>query len=162
MTTIWRDDDVLWKPTDLDALLYADDILQRHGALHTIAVIASRLTREVGRIIRERGMSAQLHCWDHDDLSVNVDAVAQLPAAVARMEDMIGTRPTVLYPPWNRSSEMLQTAAARLRLKVSTRKASLEQFIRFRGSIGEDTINFHHWHAPDVELLDVALRYAKP
>ncbi len=157
MPIIWRDDDILMPPHSLGKLLAVDDILQRHGALHTIAIIAETLTEEVAAVIRERGMSAQLHCWSHDDLSVDEVAIAQLPQAVAKIEDMVGVRPTTLYPPWNRASPLLVKVAKALGLSVSWEKVSLSQYIRFRGSVTEPAVNFHYWHAPDVEQLEVAL-----
>lgn len=160
MPIIWRDDDILMPRHSLDRLLAADDIFQRHGVLHTVAIIAETLTPAVAAAIRERGMSAQLHCWSHDDLSISDAALAQLPQAVARIEDMVGIRPTVLYPPWNRCSAKLLDAAKALGLTVSWRKISLEQYIRCEGDVREDTVNFHYWHQPDVDQLDLALSIA--
>lgn len=157
---IWRDDDILMPRQSLARLLAADDIFQRYGCLHTIAIIASTLTPAVAAAIRERGMSAQLHCWAHDDLSTDAAAVAQLPQAVARIEDMVGTRPTVLYPTWNKVSPMLLAKADELGLKVSWRKISLEQYIRCDGDVAENVVNWHYWHQPDVDQLEVALRIA--
>ena len=141
-------------PHTVDMLLRADDILQRYGQKHTVAIIASTLTDKVAAAIRDRGMVAQLHCWDHDDLSIDADAVAELPMAVARIEDMTDQRPTVLYPPWNRTSPMLEDAAAELGMTVSAKKISLTQYIKgVRGL----PVNFHFWHEPDVNLLPKAL-----
>ena len=147
-------------PRTLPQLLAVDDIVRAHGETHTIAIIASTLTRELGRLIRERGMSAQLHCWNHDDLSLDADGRAQLAGAVAKIEDLVGTRPAVLYPPWNRTGPELEAAALELGLRVSVRKISLEQFIRCRGDVEEETINFHFWHPEDVAQLPEALRIA--
>jgi peptidoglycan/xylan/chitin deacetylase (PgdA/CDA1 family) len=157
---IWRDDDVLRGDTDLADLLAVDDLLQQAGVRHTVAIIAETLTPEVAAVLRARGMSCQLHCWHHDDLSVDERAVAQLPQAVDKIADLIGVRPTVLYPPWNRTSPMLQAAAAALGLRVSWQKVSLEPFTRVKGHVTQDTINFHYWHAPDRLALVEALRYA--
>lgn len=151
---IWRDDDVVTAPHTLAQLLAVDDIIRRAGQVHTVAIIAETLTAEVAAAIRDRGMDAQLHCWRHDDLSVDAAAVGQLPDAVAKIADMVGTRPTVLYPPWNRTSEMLEVAAGWLGLTVSAEKISLGQYLR--GARGLP-VNFHFWHAPDVALLERAL-----
>lgn len=158
---IWRDDDVLELARTLPQLLGADELLRRYGQVHTIAIIASTLTPELAAIIRERGMSAQLHCWAHDDLSVDGIAIAQLPAAVAKIEALVGTRPTVIYPPWNRTSALLETAACKLGLAVSVAKISLEQYIRADGDVAESVVNFHYWHASDMELLEPALKIAQ-
>lgn len=157
---IWRDDDILFHRHRIDELLAIDDVFQRYGCLHTIAIIAETLTPELGAIIRERGMSAQLHCWAHDDLSIDRAAVAQLPQAIARIEDLVGTRPTVLYPTWNKVSPMLLDAAAALGLTVSWKKISLEQYIRCDGDVAESTVNFHYWDAGDAALIGQALEIA--
>jgi hypothetical protein len=157
---IWRDDDVLFHRHRLPELLALDDIFQRYGCLHTVAIIAETLTPELGAIIRERGMSAQLHCWSHDDLSVDETAIAQLPAAVAKIEDMVGARPTILYPPWNRTSQALEAAAAALGLTVSWQKISLEQYIRANGDVSETVCNFHYWNEGDAKLIEPALKIA--
>lgn len=159
---IWRDDDVLWEAHGLDELLLVDDLLQERGVRHTVAIIADRLTPAVAAVIRERQMVAQLHCWHHDDLSVDVGAIAELPQAVQKIEELCGQRPTVLYPPWNRTSPWLEQAASELNLRVSAQKISLEQFIRFRGHVSEQTINFHYWHEPDRLALGEALRFTRP
>lgn len=157
MTIIWRDDDV-GQNTRLDVLQSVDDVFQRHSKPHTIAVIASGIeTRtDLVKLIRDRRMIVQLHCWEHDDLSVDAAARGELERAV----DLLGSlfaRPTVLYPPWNRSSSELEDAAARLGLAVSFRKVSLSQYVRVNGSVSENVVNFHHWHVPDVLLLERAL-----
>lgn len=148
------------KASDLSRLLLVDDLLREHGQLHTIAIIAANLTPALGKIIRERGMSAQLHCWEHDDLSVDSMAIAALPKAVWTVEDLTGTRPTTLYPPWNRSGPELERMAGRLGLVVSFEKISLDQYIRFDGKVGEEVINFHHWYEPEHAQLAAALKIA--
>jgi peptidoglycan/xylan/chitin deacetylase (PgdA/CDA1 family) len=154
---IWRDDDIL-QHSGLAPLLRVDDCLQAAGVVHTIAIVARTLTPALARVIRDRRMSAQLHCWDHDDLAVDAKARAQLAAAVATIEDLIGVRPTTLYPPWNRTSDALQAAAAALGLTVSAEKLSLEQFIRVQGDVPEASVlNFHYWSATDREALTTAL-----
>lgn len=159
---IWRDDDILYPHVKLADLLWVDDLLRDHGCTHTVAIIAETLTPELGAVIRERGMVPQLHCWAHDDLSVESAAIAELPAALDRIETLCGSRPTVLYPPWNRTSTVLESVAKALGLTVSVDKLSLEQFNRFQGDVGpDDVINFHFWHQPDRDALAYAMRYVK-
>lgn len=154
---IWRDDDI-GQNTKLDVLQAVDDVFQRHGVPHTIAVIASRIdTRpDLVELIRERRMIVQLHCWEHDDLSVDAAARGELERAVETLTSLFA-RPTVLYPPWNRSGPELEAEAARLGLTVSFKKVSLSQYMRVRGDVTERVINFHHWHVPDIELLERAI-----
>lgn len=156
---IWRDDDV-GVGTKLEALQAVDDILQRYRLPHTIAIVAQGLERrpDLVAFILERGIQPQLHCWNHDEPLTIEQARTRLPEAVALLARLFHRRPTVLYPPWNKSNAALELAAAALDLTVSTRKISLEQFIRCDGDVLEDVINFHHWHAPDVALLPEAAR----
>jgi hypothetical protein len=157
---IWRDDDIGAK-TSLEELRAVDDLFQASGLVqHTIAVVAAGLERrpDLVNFIRERRMLVQLHCWEHHDLSLDTKARAMLPRAVDLLEQLFQRRPTVLYPPWNQTNEALHEAAAALGLRVSATKVSLAQFLRAGGDVREDTINFHYWHAPDVEQLAPAIR----
>ena len=156
---IWRDDDVLQAGSGIDDLLHVDNLLRRAGCVHTVAILAETLTPALAAVIRDCGMVPQLHGWSHDDLSVDEHAIAQLPAAVEKLTAVCG-RPTVLFPPWNRTSPRLEAAAAALGLRVSAEKVSLEQVIRFQGKLPDTAIvNFHYWHAPDRRALAEALRY---
>jgi peptidoglycan/xylan/chitin deacetylase (PgdA/CDA1 family) len=155
---IWRDDDILKTPNSLDALLEVDDLCQRYLQPHTVAVIVETLTPALATVLRGRGMDVQLHCWRHHDLSVDAAGRAQLGDAVQKIADLVGTRPTILYPPWNRTSPALEAAAAALGLTVSCNKLSLAQFIRVEGDVRERVVNFHYWHPPDRELLKTALQ----
>jgi peptidoglycan/xylan/chitin deacetylase (PgdA/CDA1 family) len=154
---IWRDDDILMEDTRLDQLLIADDLLQRYGRLHTVAIVAETLTPEVAAAVRARGMSAQLHGWRHDDLSVDRAAIGQLRQACDKIADLVGVRPTVLYPPWNKTGPAMEAEARALGLTVSARKTSLAHYIRHKGRVSHDTINFHYW-APEMALLEPALQ----
>lgn len=167
---IWRDDDIgaahvtragkVVPGTRIDDLRAVDDIFQRHGVPHTIAVMAFDLDKrpDLVELIRERRMLAQLHCWRHDDLTSDALARDDLARAVDAMAAAFGAPPTVLYPPWNRTSPEVEEAAARLGLTVSAQKISLSQWIRFRGHVAETVVNFHHWHVPDAVLVEPALR----
>jgi peptidoglycan/xylan/chitin deacetylase (PgdA/CDA1 family) len=167
---IWRDDDIgaaqtnhagiVIPGTKLSELQAADDLFQRYGVPHTIAVIAKDLdTRpDLIDLIRERGMNVQLHCWTHDDLTVDESARDDLERARDLVATLFGRAPAVLYPPWNRCNNHVMAAAARLGMRVSHRKVSLEQFIRFGGDVEERTVNFHHWDVDgDMQLLELAL-----
>lgn len=159
---IWRDDDILWLHYPLSLLLEIDDLFQAAGVTHTLAILASTLTPDVAAAIRARDMVPQLHGWRHDDLSVDGHAIDELPQAVLKIEELVGIRPTVLYPPWNKTSPVLEQAAAALGLTVSSRKLSLSQVIRNGGvdrkQIG--TINFHYW-ADECALLPQAFALVK-
>jgi peptidoglycan/xylan/chitin deacetylase (PgdA/CDA1 family) len=158
---IWRDDDIAVR-TKVWQLRRVNDILRDHGAQHTIAVIAKDIeTRpDLLELIRERRMIVQLHCWTHEDLTAHEWARIDLARAVETLDLLFGRPPTVLYPPWNRTNAEVEEAAERLGLVVSATKISLDQFIRCGGDTDENTVNFHHWHGGDVELLEPALKIA--
>lgn len=158
MKITWRDDDVGFR-TKIDVLAAVDDVFQKYNVAHTIAVVASGMDKrpDLVDMILERGMIVQLHCWEHDDLTLP-QFQADLPKAVDMMADLFGAPPTVLYPPWNKSDRGLTGIAASLGLTVSTDKISIEQYLRAGGDVKEDTINFHHWHVPEAILLDEAVR----
>ena len=69
---VWRDDDVAVDTTwlRLRQLLEVDDVFQRYGVPHTVAVIVEDIWRNQPVIdaILSRGMIPQLHGWTHDDL----------------------------------------------------------------------------------------------
>lgn len=167
---IWRDDDVgaaqtnragdVIPGTKLSDLRRADDLFQRYGIPHTIAVMAKDLDSrpDLIELIHERRMNVQMHCWTHDDLTVDAKARNDLERARDMLADIFGRAPAVLYPPWNRSSGEVENRAAQLGMRVSYRKVSLSQFIRFDGEVGERTVNFHHWAEEDMSLLELALQ----
>lgn len=156
---IWRDDDIGFA-TPIEALSAVDDLFQDYGVKHTIAVMAKAMDKrpELVDCILERGMIVQLHCWTHLDLTKDANARAELAQAVEMVERLFGHPPSILYPPWNRTSDELTEAAAALGMSVSHKKISLDQFIRAGGDVAEDTCNFHYWAVQDVARLDRALR----
>jgi peptidoglycan/xylan/chitin deacetylase (PgdA/CDA1 family) len=157
---IWRDDDVNAK-TRIEVLAAVDDLFQKYGFPHTIAVIVDGFERRADliKLIRERKMIVQLHCWTHLDLRFE-ENWTDIERGVNILSGLFGERPTVLYPPWNRESADLNIFARSLGLDVSTRKVSLEQYVRAEGDVAEGTVNFHHWYVPDALLLEPALRIA--
>lgn len=160
---IWRDDDILW-PGDgehpsgpLRKLAEVDDLFQKYGLKHTVAVLASTLTPAVVSLLKERRMDVQLHAWKHDDLSVDAAARGELRQAIERIEDLFGVRPTTLYPPWNRVSRPLFKAARELGLTVSHEKVSLASYLGYAHAHRSLVINFHYW-APEIAQLEPAMQ----
>jgi peptidoglycan/xylan/chitin deacetylase (PgdA/CDA1 family) len=106
-------------------------------------------------------MAVQLHGWQHDDLSTSQRGVAELPQALKTIHDLLGVRPTILYPPWNKTSPFLEASAQRLGLRVNPVKVSLDYFIRRGGRVkNPTTLNFHYW-ADEVALLPAAFALAR-
>lgn len=160
---IWRDDDI-GVDTNLDTLRVVDDIFQRYNTRHTVAIMAAGMDGrpDLVQLIRDRGMLVQLHCWTHHDLTANKAARGELKQAAELVADLFGARPTVLYPPWNRSSPVVVRCAAELGMTVSTHKITLAAYIRAGGDVQEQVVNFHHWHVPEALLLEPALQLAAP
>lgn len=156
---IWRDDDIGAR-NDRDQLLRVDDAFQAVGLPHTVACVMEGLVEKpaIIKAILDRRMVPQLHCWDHEDLTTSPKSLAALGMAIKAMEHLLGVRPTVLYPPWNRTSEPVRQVAAELGLTVSTEKISLSQFLRAGGEVREDTVNFHYWDAEEARQIGEALR----
>ncbi len=155
---VWRDDDVLQTVNgSLMDLLRVDDLFQSHGVKHTVAVLAYTLTEELAEAIVERGMDAQLHGWFHDNHAQDISACARLGEAADLIEAMVGTRPTVFYPPFNHTSADMEAAAMAHGLTVSARQMSLKDYLDGRHDPSIDVINFHYW-APERELLKDALQ----
>lgn len=151
---IWRDDDISAQ-TNVWELLLADDVLRAAGLRHTVAVIAKDIEDHVELIdaIRERRMDVQLHCWTHDDLTIDRESLRNLASGVETIEQVFGQRPTVLYPPWNRADGMVYEVAESLGLRVSNQKVSLQKYIKVGGDVAEDVVNFHYWSEEERALL---------
>ena len=156
---IWRDDDIS-RTTHLAHLLQVDDQFQLTGQTHTIACIMRDMLLRPDLItaIKGRRMEPQLHCWTHDDLTTDTQSLRALPMAVQAMEDLFGVRPTVLYPPWNRSNERVEAMAEELGLTVACEKLSLQAYLRAGGYVQETVVNFHYWDAEESRLIGEALR----
>ncbi len=158
---IWRDDDIGVETTGwrLERLRQVDDLFQTHRLPHTVAVLAVdlELNPDLIALIRNRKMIVQLHGWEHEDYVANPSALLDLPVAVSTLERLFKTRPTVFYPPWNRSNDLVAHACDLLGLTVSAEKISLEQYIRVQGDADCDTVNFHYWNEADHQLLREAL-----
>lgn len=159
-TLVWRDDDIGFE-TDIDTLMLVDDFFQLHRVTHTIAVMVDKLHKrpDLVEFIRARGMDVQLHCWDHIDLSKEPREQLHdhLSVAVEEVNALFGKRPTVLYPPWNRSSDLVREVAAAVGMVVHDQKISLEAYIRTGGGVKEHTINFHYWATQERDLIPQAL-----
>ena len=131
---IWRDDDIS-SATQLEMLLEADAALSEYGLTHTVAVIAEGFDQrpDLVEAIKACRMDVQLHCWTHEDLTLNRESLHSLSHGVEMIERLFGARPTVLYPPWNRADETVVAVAAELGLRVSVEK--VDQLINLVGEL---------------------------
>lgn len=156
---IFRDDDISHN-TKLDDLVRVHGMFQRAEVTHTVALIMQnlQLAPDLVRYLRtEPWFDLQLHCWQHVDLTTEPNLDDHLDKALELYEQLFGDAPTVLYPPWNRSDVNLIYTAGRFGLKVRPNKISLAQYIKVRGDVREDTVNFHYWAPHEQILVEPAL-----
>jgi peptidoglycan/xylan/chitin deacetylase (PgdA/CDA1 family) len=158
---IFRDDDISVL-TDLPEFMKVDSIFKKYGVQHTIAVIVKDIENNaelVGYIKANSHIKVQLHCWEHIKFTENHDLLKEhFALALAKLKEVFNVTPTILYPPWNESDERVEKIARSFGLIVSTNKITLSQYLRVKGQVAEDTINFHYWHDEDAMLIDPALR----
>lgn len=158
---IWRDDDIQ-VISDVPEFTRVDSFFKKYGVEHTIAVIAKDIENNaelVNYINANPHIKVQLHCWEHIKFTENTDILGEhLVLGIEKLKQVFNVKPTILYPPWNESNREVQVIAHRLGLKVSNQKISLTQYLKVKGSVAEDVINFHFWHDEDAMLLEPALR----
>lgn len=158
---IFRDDDIGFL-TDVPEFKKVDAIFKKYGAKHTIAVIAKDIEKNTELceyINANKHIDVQLHCYEHIKLTENTDLLKEhLQKGIKIIQNIFGKTPTILYPPWNETNGEVKTIAASVGLKISHYKISLTQYLRCKGMVKEDTINFHYWHDEDAMLIDPALR----
>lgn len=162
---IWRDDDI-GHLTNLDEFRKVDAIFKDYGFRHTIAVIVKDIEKNealVDYINTNTHIDAQVHCWNHQELAGmdRAQLAKELSLCVWRMSEVFGKAPSVIYPPWNKTDDQLVKVAAEMGLTVKEEKLSLQQYIRVKGHVKEDTVNFHYWSYEDVLHLDAALAVYK-
>lgn len=161
---IWRDDDIshLTSVKNFEKFKWVQEIFDKYEVTHTIAVIAKDIekSKELIKFINEHNIDVQLHCWEHIDYSKEENKDKILPSLIYALDSMqvFHRPPTIIFPPWNRSSDDLVEIAATKSLKVSYKKASLQGYIKAGGDIEENVINFHYWAEQETMFLEQALR----
>lgn len=162
---IWRDDDpaLQTKGDKLRQFIEVNELFKKYGVTHTIALITRDIeknTELVDYIKANPIIDVQLHCVDHIDFThAPIERVEwQLKTGADDIERVFGKRPTTWFPTWNKTTETVNKIAAKLSLKVSYKKISLDQYIRVNGHVAEDVINMHFWHYGDQINLEQALR----
>lgn len=157
---IFRNDDVSYK-TEVGQFEEVHKLFKKHIVLHTIAVICKDIQKnqELIDYINRNNIDVQIHCWEHYDFTQNHDKLrADLPKAVKAITKYFRHPPITLYPPWNKSDEIVEQIAKENGLTLSNKKVSLSQYIRFEGKVEEDVINFHSWALPEIIVLEEALQ----
>lgn len=162
-TKIYREDDlsIETKGERLKRFKAAHALLVKYNVLHTVALIChdieknKALVRYMQAEVKRGTMSVQVHCWDHVDLTIDPSRLLyELPLCIQSISELFGQRPTTLFPPWNRSNEMVEEIAKANGLKVSNKKMSLSGYLKGQN---EDVINWHSW-ADEIIDLEAALK----
>ena len=158
---IWRDDDIHWL-TNVKEFSKVHDIFNKYKVKHTIAIIAKDFEKNVeliDYIKLQTNIDVQLHCYEHISFPHNLDILKnELKLGIKKIEDVFSKKPTVVYPPWNRTNDKVQRIAELLDLKVSTIKVGLSFYLKAIGNVDENVINFHFWSTGDIIFLEQALR----
>jgi peptidoglycan/xylan/chitin deacetylase (PgdA/CDA1 family) len=158
-TKIFRDDDIS-HTTDIALFKRVHNYFKEAIVLHTIALICKDIETNPDLIeyIKSQNIDVQVHCWTHYDMTTDYEQVKEdLQKCIVTIKAVFGERPTTLFPPWNRTDETVNQIAGSLGLKVSNKKISLDQYIRFNGEVSEEVINFHYWAQQESILLEPAL-----
>lgn len=162
----FRDDDTSYL-TNLKRFTEVHELFIKYGVIHTIAVICKDIEKNpelIAYINKHRdSFDIQIHCWEHTPMPENTDLACDLQGCINAIQYQFGTKPTTVYPPWNRSDEYVGEVAESLGLIVSNTKTTLSAYVRTMGGVEEDVINFHSWCEPEVMLIEPALKiYKRP
>jgi peptidoglycan/xylan/chitin deacetylase (PgdA/CDA1 family) len=153
---IFRDDDIS-KDTDLKKFKAVRDLFNKYGVLHTVALICKDIEQNkplLKYLKSQKNIDVQVHAWEHFNFQTDLPKLhEQLPLAVELVTKHFN-KPTVLYPPWNKSSIGVERIAWDNGLKVMADKISLSQYLR---GVKGNVINFHYW-APECSDLEAALK----
>lgn len=159
---IFRDDDISWK-TKTEDFIGVNEIFKQYKVIHHIAVIAKDLekmdSKLIGYIKDNKNISVQLHCWEHlhYPLYPKDEVFNQLEMALEKICKVFNVYPTFFFPPWNDMTPEIKMVADRLGLISSWQKISFSQYIKTRGYVLEDVINFHYWAYEETQFLETAL-----
>lgn len=159
-TITWRSDDIS-KDTDLKRFKEVHSLFLKYKVVHTIALIClgieenMPLIKYIQKQQNNGSMSIQVHCWQHYDLPTNPARFSgELPQCIDTIIKYFVTRPTTLFPPWNKTDKHINNIAQINGLKVSTQKMSLSGYLKGQK---EEVINFHTW-ADEIIDLEPALK----
>lgn len=159
---IFRDDDISFA-TDMVKFIRVQDIFDKYGILHTIALVTKDIGKapELIKFINTHNIDVQIHCYEHIDYSLEINEwliEPQLKESIEIVKRFFNKTPTVFYPPWNKSCKKLKEVCTDLGLIVSFEKISLPAYIRAGGGISQNVINFHYWAEQEVMHLEIALK----
>ena len=158
---IFRDDDIHFE-TDLRRFKHIDSLFIEYGIEHHIAVICHRMglhTELIDYIHKHPHIIPQIHGWEHIDYTVNHNLIREhLTLCIKQMQYLGFAKPTIFFPPWNRTDDVINFVAGELGLIVLHEKNTLTDFIQGNPLVPGDIINFHYWADMDSQMLEPALR----
>lgn len=168
---IFRDDDIS-VTTNIQKLEAAHEIIVGAGRVHTVAVQMREIAtnEEVWIWLHEAsGLNVQLHGWDHSALDgepwyhnrtgqlhrgLTLDEVTDELRQCCEYWENISRRGgykwkplEVLFPPWNRVSDLTHRAAEKVGLRVDASHGPSSR-----------TLLFHYWCSREVDRLRKAVR----
>lgn len=153
---IFRNDDIS-KTTDLKQFKAVHALFNKYKVTHTIALICKDIEDNkqlVKYLKQQKNIDIQVHAWEHYDFTLEPVRLSEdLPKCVELITRLF-KKPTILYPPWNKSDLRVAHIARQLGLEVSNKKISLSQYLE--GKPGE-VINFHSWDK-ECKDLEAALK----
>lgn len=105
------------------------------------------------------------HGWAHDNYAeMTVDAIVRdMGAAMFLCNRLFNKIPTKWYPPWNKWSGTMETAAGILGLTVDSESYDIAKFIRNVESNTYDghSLYFHGWNGGEMMMFPKMIELAK-
>jgi len=107
----------------------------------------------------------QLHGLEHDRLWAMTETqffTSIYANLMLTKRDFIYSNPTILYPPWNEKTDIMDKVCKDLGITIKTTQKTIREFIK-NWAIDNETIFFWHWWTPDdcriiPEVLDKVLK----
>ena len=157
---IFLDNDIS-ATTDFASFKQVHTYFKEAIVMHTIAVICKDIENNIELVdyIKKNNIDVQVQCWTPYDLTADhIQANIDLNMCVNKIEDIFGERPTVLYPPENKTDHRLHEIAKALGLTISTESVSLDEYCKKNGEVEEEVISFCYSDEKDIMLLETALK----
>lgn len=157
---IFRDDDIS-VDTDLKKFKAVHELFNKYNVLHTVALICKDIEQNkplLKYLKSQKNIDVQVHAWEHFNFQENLARLhTELPQAVEIVTRHF-KKPTILYPPWNKSSIGVEKIAWNNGLKVMADKISLSQYLR---GVKGNVINMHYWSSECSDLEAALIKYTK-
>lgn len=170
MITIRNDD---FDPRiNLEITKYLHEEYMKRGIPFTIAVnsaISSRIgfNKDVVDYVNNtdpKTWDIQLHNWSHDRYWAmsHVDLYAYIYANLQMTKQtFVHSNPTILYPPWNEKSDIMENVCKELGLTIRTSQKTIRELLK-DWNLGDETLFYYHWWTKDdVDIIPQILDKVK-